>query len=115
MSTAAVAFACIAVGILRFVGGAGVGGLWLAFIGWFLWEAARASDAQVDVAAGWRGVRVGDVMPCDCATVDAHTTLQACVEEHRLRTGQRGFIAVERGAMAGLITPHEVTAVPRER
>jgi Zn-dependent protease/predicted transcriptional regulator len=110
-----VAFAFIAFGILRFFGGAGFGGLWLAFIGWFLWDAARASYAQVDVADGLRGVRVGDVMTRDCATVDAHTTLQAFVEEHLLRTGQRCFIAVERGAMAGLITPHEVKEVPRER
>jgi CBS domain-containing protein len=54
-------------------------------------------------------------MTRDCATVDAHTNLQAFVEEHLLRTGQRCFIAVERGAMAGLITPHEVKEVPRER
>src|SRR5260370_32657060 len=42
-----VALAFIAFGIFRFFGGAGVGGLWIAFIGWFLLQAARESYVQV--------------------------------------------------------------------
>jgi Zn-dependent protease len=68
-------------GILRFFGGAGLGGLWLAFIGWFLLEAAGASVAQVEAAEGLRGVRVSDVMMRDCPTVPQPTTVQTFVEE----------------------------------
>ena len=42
-----VAFCFIAVGIFEFFGGAGFGGLWIAFIGWFLLQAARESYMQV--------------------------------------------------------------------
>src|SRR5215510_10665367 len=42
-----VALGFIFLGILRFFSGAGFGGLWIAFIGWFLLEAARASSTQV--------------------------------------------------------------------
>src|SRR5579864_7713941 len=39
----AVALCFIAFGILRFFAGAGFGGLWIAFIGWFLLQAAGSS------------------------------------------------------------------------
>lgn len=38
-------------GIWRYFSGAGFGGLWIAFIGWFLMEAARASYNHVATAA----------------------------------------------------------------
>jgi Zn-dependent protease/predicted transcriptional regulator len=110
-----VALAFIAFGILSFFAAGGFGGLWLAFIGWFLWEAARASVAQVEVAEGLRDVRVGDIMARDCSTVGSDMTLQTFTEEHLLRTGQRCFIVTDNGHIAGLITPHEVKEVPRER
>jgi Zn-dependent protease/predicted transcriptional regulator len=109
-----VALAFIVVGILRFFGGVGFGGLWIAFIGWFLWDAARASYAQVEVVEGLRGVRVRDVMSCDCPTVDGHMTLQTFADEHLLRTGRRCFVVVDDGSIAGLITSHEVKEIPRE-
>jgi Zn-dependent protease/predicted transcriptional regulator len=111
----AVALALIAFGILRFVGGAGFGGVWLAFIGWFLWEAAGSSAAQVAVMQGLRGVRVSDVMSRQCPTVDSQLSLQSFTEDHLLRTGRRCFIVAENGQIVGLITPHEVKEVPRER
>lgn len=93
-----VALACIVVGILHFFGGAGFGGLWMAFIGWFLWDAARASYVQVEVVDGLRGVRVRDVMARDCPTVEGHLTLQTFAEEHLLRCGRR-CVVVEDGRL----------------
>ena len=109
-----VAFLFIAVGLLRLFAGSGFGGLWLAFIGWFLLEAARASYAEVEVMASLRGVRVADVMVTDCGTVDAHSTLQQFVDDHLLRTGRRCFVVrAEDGHVEGLITPNEVREVDR--
>jgi Zn-dependent protease len=42
-----VAVLFIGFGVIEFFQGAGVGGLWLAFIGWFLLQAASASYIQV--------------------------------------------------------------------
>jgi Zn-dependent protease len=50
----AVAFGFILLGVMQFFGGAGFGGLWIAFIGWFLLQAAQASYAQVAVVADLR-------------------------------------------------------------
>lgn len=41
--------------------------------------------------------------------------VQTFVEDWLLRTGRRCFLVAEDGAVAGLITPHEVKTVARER
>jgi Zn-dependent protease/predicted transcriptional regulator len=111
----AVAFGFIFLGVLRFFGGAGFGGLWIAFIGWFLLQAAQASYAQVAVVADLRGVRVRDIMSTDCTTVSADMRVQTLVDEHLLRTGQRCFVVGEPGRILGLITSHEIKGVARDR
>jgi Zn-dependent protease/predicted transcriptional regulator len=110
-----VAFVFIVWGVFRFFNGAGFGGLWMAFIGWFLLDAARASYAHLKITETLLGIRVGDVMTQDCPRVDGLDNLQTLVDEHLLRTGQRCFVVEEKGQVAGIITPHEVKAVPRTR
>jgi Zn-dependent protease/predicted transcriptional regulator len=111
----AVAFAFIAFGIYNFFSGAGFGGLWMAFIGWFLLQAARESYAQVGFSDALKNVRVSDVMTQDCQTVDGWLNVQNFVEEKLLRTGQRCFVVVEKGDVTGLVTPHEVKEVDRAK
>jgi Zn-dependent protease/predicted transcriptional regulator len=110
-----VAFVFILFGIWRFFGGAGVGGLWLALIGWFLLDAARASYAQVELTGGLRGVKVRDVMSNDCGAIESHTTLQTFADEYVLRTGRRCFVVKDDGRVAGLLTPHELKNIDRTR
>ena len=111
----AVALAFIALGIFRFFGGAGIGGLWIAFIGWFLLQAARESYAQVGLAHALEGVRVADVMTRDCPIVDGSLNLQNFVDHELLRTGRRCFAVVERGGLTGLVTPHEIKQIDRAK
>jgi Zn-dependent protease len=101
----------IAFGILRFFQGAGLGGLWIAFIGWFLLQAASATYVQIQARTILRGLRVKDVMSTDHYTVDPELSLQEFVHEQLLRTGRRCFLVVKEGRLLGLITPNEVRAV----
>jgi Zn-dependent protease/predicted transcriptional regulator len=110
-----VAFAFIIFGIYRFFNGAGIGGLWIAFIGWFLLSASRESYAQVAITEALKGLRVRDVMSQDYPTVESHANLQTLVDEHFLRMGRRCFFVSENGRIVGLITPHEVREVERQR
>lgn len=110
-----IAFSMIVLGIWRFFNGAGLGGLWIAFIGWFLLSASRESYAQVAITEGLRGVRVADVMSRDYPTVDARSNLQTLVDEHFLLTGRRSFFVTQNERVTGLITPHEVREVERQR
>ena len=103
----------IAFGIYQFFRGAGLSGLWIAFIGWFLLQAAGAQYQELELKHALVGVRTGDLMSRDCAQVPGPTSVQDFVDEFLLRTGRRCFFVTVQGSIAGLITPHEVRALER--
>jgi Zn-dependent protease/CBS domain-containing protein len=103
----------IAIGIYRFFGGAGLGGLWIAFIGWFLLQAAGANYQEVELKSALAGVRAGDLMSRDCAEIPGPTSVQDFVDEFLLRTGRRCFFVTVQGRIAGLITAHDVRPLDR--
>jgi Zn-dependent protease/predicted transcriptional regulator len=109
------AYIFIVIGVIRFFNGAGLGGLWISFIGWFLLEAARSSQAQIGMTEMLRGIHVGDVMSRDYVKVDGRSNIQTFAEEHLLKSGQRCFVVTENGKVAGLITSNEVRQIPHAR
>jgi Zn-dependent protease/CBS domain-containing protein len=111
----AVAIGFMVIGLFRFFGGAGFGGLWLAFIGWFLLDAARAALAHLELTTGLQGVRVRDVMGDDCTAVDPQSTLEDFVDQYLMRTGRRCFVVKQNGQTIGIITPHDVRGVDRSQ
>jgi Zn-dependent protease/predicted transcriptional regulator len=110
----AVAFMIILLGLFQFFDHRNFGGLWLAFIGWFLLDAARTSYAQAGLISELRGRRVADIMDRNCPTVEAHLSLQDFVDAYLLHKGLRGYVVVQNEQMVGLVTPHEVKQVPRD-
>lgn len=107
------AFGFIIFGIYLFFGGFGFGGLWLAFIGWFLLNAAKATYLQAEFSQGLRDVTAGDLMVRNCPVLDRNTSLQTLVEDHLLKSGERCFMVTENGLPIGLITPNEISNVER--
>jgi Zn-dependent protease/predicted transcriptional regulator len=110
-----VAFLFILDGIWRYFSGAGFGGLWIAFIGWFLMDAAKASYAEVGTTAALRGMRVSDVMSRDCIIVNRGMSLRDFVDIYLLKTGQRCFAVEDQGRLVGIITPRDVSNMSRDR
>jgi len=110
-----VALLFICLGIFRFFAGAGFGGLWIAFIGWFLMQAAGASRASVALSSGLKGVKVSDVMESSCTVVDGNLNVQRFVEDYLLKSGQRCYVIEQQREIAGLVTPHEIKALERAR
>jgi Zn-dependent protease len=90
-------------------------GLWLAFIGWFLMNAAQESVVQVSVRSALSGLAAEDVMSRDCQTVDGRMSLAELVRDQVLRTGQRCFTVTDGNRLKGLVTLHQIKAVPQER
>ncbi len=108
-----IALLFIGFGIYQFFRGADLGGLWIAFIGWFLLQAAGASYQEVELKSALAGMHAGDLMSRDCAAAPGPTSVQDFVDEFLLRTGRRCFFVTVQDRIAGMITPHEVRALDR--
>lgn len=109
-----VAFLFILFGLFRFFVGENFGGLWLAFIGWFLLDASRSSYIQAGVIAGLRDRRVADLMERDCARVEGYLSLRDFVDEYLLHSASRCFLVSQDQHIMGIITPSETRKVPRD-
>ncbi len=110
-----VAFVFILYGVFRFFVGANFGGLWMAFIGWFLLDAARSSSMQVSIAAGLRDRHVSDIMERDCPAVPGYLSLRDFVDVHLLHTRSGCFIVRQDGQAVGVITANEAKSISRDR
>ena len=54
-------------------------------------------------------------MSRDFPVVDANSNLQTFAEEHLTRTGRRFWVVMLNGQPEGIVTPHEISTVPRNR
>lgn len=107
------AYAMILIGVWQALNGNWVGGLWTAFIGWFLLSAAQESLAQATIRDAFTGVRAEDIMTREIPTVTRDISLEEYLQEV-LRTGRRSHIVTGAGAPVGLVTLTAVKNVPRE-
>jgi Zn-dependent protease/CBS domain-containing protein len=110
-----IAYGFIFVGVLQIFGGNWTNGLWMAFIGWFLENAATVSYRRVALREMLAGHTVREVMTSECQLIPATLTLDAFVDGVLLATGRRCFPVQEGGQLQGLLTLHRVKRVPRER
>jgi Zn-dependent protease/CBS domain-containing protein len=102
-------------GIWKYFSGGGLGGLWIAFIGWFLLDAAQASYSQVKkTGLVVRDMRVSQLMSRGCVAVDHGMSLEDFVDTYLLKTSQPCFAVKDRGRIVGLITRSDVGAIPRD-
>jgi len=111
----AIGFLLILIGIALIFFGNWINGLWLAFIGWFLENAASSSYRQIALQDILKGHRVSEVMIRDCPTISPQLTIQQLVNEQILTSGRRCFPVVQNDRVLGLITIHDIKGVPREQ
>jgi Zn-dependent protease len=107
------AFLFIFAGVWQMISGNFTGGLWIAFIGWFLDSAASAQVQQVTVQGLLAGHTVSQAMSTQCANVSADVTLQDLVAEHILGSGQHCFLVKRGDNEVGLMTLQRIKEVPR--
>ena len=92
-----------------------IGGLWLAFIGWFLYTAAAQSYQQVVVHDILEGVPVSRMMRTNPPTVSPDISIDALVHENVMRTDEYAFPVMQDGQMVGIVTLQDIRSVPREQ
>ncbi|ABA57519.1 site-2 protease family protein [Nitrosococcus oceani] len=92
-----------------------VGGLWLAFIGWFLNNAAVASYQQLLVQEALEDIPVSRLMQTDFVKVNPDMRVRTLVEEHLMRSDQRAFPVEENNRLAGIISIPDIRKISREK
>jgi Zn-dependent protease/predicted transcriptional regulator len=111
-----VAFTLIALGLLEFLLGAGVGGLWLVFIGWFVLGAAQAERDDALAQRFLRAVRVGDAMTAGPVTCPAHLAVDEFIERYLFGRPHSAYPVVGPGGqIVGLVTLAQLRSVPDAR
>jgi len=99
------AFVLIAFGLLEFLAGAMVAGVWLAFIGWFIFTAAHADEASALTRNALTGVLVGEAMTPQPHTAPAWITVQDFIEHYLLGDRHSAYPVKDRNdSILGLIT-----------
>jgi len=104
----------IGLGIAMFILYGAFSGAWLAFIGWFLLQAARAEAGYIATEEALEGVRVRDLMVRDPVTVDPDLTIGQFMDEVAWSRRFTTYPVVEDGRPVGLIAFRSVAAVPRQ-
>jgi Zn-dependent protease len=108
-----IAFLFIFFGFWQILSGDLGSGVWIAFIGWFLENAASAQVQQQMVQSLLAGHTVADAMTPDVMNIPPDVTLQELVDEHILISGKRAYVVKQGDHVAGLLTLQKVRETPR--
>ena len=109
------AYLIIMSGVFLFFAGNALNGIFIAFTGWFLLNAAQSARTQSALDTTFEGVLVSQVMTTSVVTTPANISLQKLVDESFLSQGVRSAFVVQGDQLAGLITLSDVSHVPREQ
>lgn len=97
---------------LPYFGSGAANGIWLAFIGWFLNNAALMSYRQLLTRELLQDVPVGRLMLTQLETVWPDMPLDMLVSNFLLRSDQRAFPVLEGERLAGLVCQRDVERLP---
>ena len=110
-----IAFGIIFWGVWQIFQGDWANGLWIAFVGWFIEQAATQSVARVALKDTLAGHAAREAMMSDCPHVPPVMTIRKLVDDVLLPSGRRCFPVVGGARVTGLITLNEIRAVPQDR
>jgi Zn-dependent protease/predicted transcriptional regulator len=114
VSGQAVGWLLVAGGVAFLLAGDLAGGIWFAFIGWFLVQAARSSYQELQLRNLLRGVEAEDVMAGSLLRIPPDLTLQQAVDGYFMRYDHSAFPVDEHGRTIGLLTLRGVRRVPSQ-
>jgi Zn-dependent protease/CBS domain-containing protein len=107
-------------GYLFIAGGVGLAiwqssysGIWLAFVGWFLLQAAAAEDRTLLARQALRGLRVRDVIVRDPVTTRPDVSLGAFIDDIAWSTRHATYPVLDNSHVVGLLPLRRVAEVPR--
>jgi PDZ domain-containing secreted protein/Zn-dependent protease/CBS domain-containing protein len=103
----------IGIGLLGLFTGTGIGAIWVAFIGWFLVQAAGMEAAHALLRRALGRMRVRDAMTPVPVTVPPDLSVAAFVDE-AWRARHSTYPVVADGSLAGLVSARAASDVPTD-
>jgi len=88
-------------------------GLWLAFIGWFLGNAASASYRQAQWRGALQGFTASQVMTSDYPVVPLSITVSQLVQGYIFTSGRGYFLVADEDGVRGILTLNNIKSVPQ--
>ncbi len=105
------AYLIIAVGVFLVAYGEPVNGIWLAVVGWFIAQSARAAVASTAFTERLDGITVADIMDAQPVTMPASATVAQAQDEYFLRYRWEWFPVVdEHGRFIGVVREPRIDA-----
>jgi CBS domain-containing protein len=108
-------WALIAFGIFQAFAGNFFGGIWIAFIGWFLSSAAEGSRQELTLREKLSHVRVSETMNTNSPSVGPDTTVANLVSNVFQRYHGRAVPVCQDDRLLGIVTVTDVKDLSRDR
>jgi len=105
----------IVLGLLSFITGGFITGIWYFLIGMFIRGAANMSYRQVLVRNALGGEKVARFMQQNPVTVPPSVSIRELVDDYFYKYHYKMFPVTDDGTLAGCITSSEVKNIPREQ
>jgi Zn-dependent protease/CBS domain-containing protein len=104
----------IFLGVVQFIGGNVIGGVWMFLIGLFLRNAAQTSYQQLLVRKALEGEPVRRFMNADPVTVQDSLTVAKLVDDYVYKYHYKMFPVMSGDKLVGCITTRQIKDIPRE-
>jgi len=105
----------IVLGVVSFVGGNYIGGVWWFMIGMFMRGASQMSYRQLIVRRALEGEPLSSFMQPNPVTVSPSVSVKELVEDFVYRHHYKMIPVVEEGKLIGCVTTREIKALPRDQ
>jgi len=108
-------FVLIGLGLMNFIAGNVIGGIWYALIGMFIRAAAASAYMQLQTRRVFEGEPVRRFMVRDPATVPPDITIQRLVNEHVYIHYHELFPVIDESGLLGCVGIAQIKRVPHEK
>jgi len=105
----------IILGIISFIGGNLIGGLWYFLIGMFVRTASQMSYKQLIIRKALAGEHVERFMKSEPVTVSPSVTISQLVQDYIYKYHYKMFPVLENGRVKGCISTREVKQIPHDQ
>jgi Zn-dependent protease/CBS domain-containing protein len=108
-------WALIAYGLFEALSGNFLGGLWIAFIGWFLNTTADASRKEITLRERLSHIKVRELMNPDIVTIRPETTVEEMVMNIFRKQHGRAVPVCQDSRLVGIATITDVKKIPQDK